>query len=78
MIVPFDIPGYTEGESVNKTEFFSACETYIGELESLIEDLRDDISDLKDKLDGMEENIVTYYKPRNAYELNGVRPEDFM
>lgn len=78
MKVPFDIPGYTEGETVNTTEFISACGFYIRQLEDLIDDLRDDVKYWKEQYQQSEFEKDNFFKPRNAYECAGVSYRDFM
>lgn len=89
--VPFDIPGYKTGDKVAFMEFMSAVSVYISQLkneyaeietqlgtvEEIISEKEYEIALLKDQLITIEENLRDYYKPRNKYELNGVREEDF-
>lgn len=78
MKVPYDIPGYTEGETVNTTEFISACGAYIRELEDQIDDLSYAVKYWKNQYEQAEFEKINFFVPRNAHECAGVSPRDFM
>ena len=48
-------------------------ETLVG----MVEDLLAEVDRLNEEAQDREEDIETYYKPRSAYELTGMREEDF-